>query len=231
MELTLVASTGDRFATFSPYVASVNEQGLVAFQAERTDGTHAVCVGEGRDLDEVAPEDVAAVTSHPDLNDRGDLSFYGVDGSGRPKVILVRDGVTSSFAGGFHSIGPAGPTMNEDGVVAFRGARVDGVPGVHAVEGGAVRTIAECDDTFGEFFGLPLVDEAGRVVFRADRRHGVQGVYREGAAGGVEPVVETGVQVSSIAPFPCWAADGGIAFAGTSAEGRDGVFLVEDGGV
>lgn len=233
MELTRVAMTGERYATLGPYVASVTDAGSVAFQAERADGTHTVCVGDGRALEEAAlGPGVAEVTSHPDVNGRGDLSFYGEDPSGRPSVFITRDGRTGACARGFDQIGPAGPTMNEDGAVAFRGERATGVPGIHVIVDGAVHTIVERGETFAEFFGLPLVDEAGAVVFRADRRLGVQGIYRvANAAGTPVPLVETGHDLASIAPFPCWAADGGVAFAGISTEGRGGVFIAHDGQV
>jgi hypothetical protein len=233
MELTLVAMTDDRYTSFGPYVASVTDPGSVAFQAERSDGTHAVSVGDGRVVEEAAlGPGVAKVTSHPDVNRRGDLSFYGQVASGRPAVFITRDGRTRAYADGFDQVGPAGPTMNEDGAVAFRAERAPGVPGVHVIVDGAVHAIAEDGETFAEFFGLPLVDEAGRVVFRADRRLGVQGIYRVAhASGAVEPLVETGHELTSIAPFPCWAADDGVAFAGISTDGWAGVFIARDGQV
>ena len=231
MILTTIAVTGDRFRSFGPYVASVSDEGRVAFQAERMDRTHTVCLSDGEGLTEIAMVGIAKVTSHPDLNRRGDVSFYGADDRGRAWVFATRGGGMRASAAGFHTIGPAGPTMNEDGVVAFRGELTEAVPGVHVVRAGGIRTVAQRDEAFTEFFGLPLVEESGTVVFRADRL-GAQGIYREGdAPGQVEPIVETGAGLASIAAFPCLTPEGAVAFAGTSADGTDGAFLVRNGEV
>lgn len=231
VELKVVATTGERYARFLPYVASVSEAGRVAFQAERIDGTHAICVDVGDDVHEaVLGPSVAKITSHPDVDHVGALAFYGEDPAGVQAVFTTRDGVTRASGRGYHLIGPAGPTMNDEGIVAFRGERVAGVPGVHAIEAGGVRAIAERGDVFAEFFGLPLVDGRGSVVFRADTERGVQGIYRS-TGDAIEPVVETGPSLVSIAPFPCWSADDGVAFVGSSSGDRDEVFVVRDGEV
>ena len=121
MLLTTIAVTGDRFRSFGPYVASVNDDGHVAFQAERTDGTQTVCVSGGDGLSEMTLVGIAKVTSHPDLNRAGDVSFYGEDDPGRGWVFVTSHGGVHARAAGFHAIGPAGPTMNEDGVVGNAG--------------------------------------------------------------------------------------------------------------
>ena len=45
--LTRIADTSDRFADFAPYVASVNDHGVVAFQATTRDGGSGVFAGSG----------------------------------------------------------------------------------------------------------------------------------------------------------------------------------------
>jgi hypothetical protein len=75
-----------------------------------------------------------------------------------------------------------------------------------------------------------LVDVGGSVVFRADTRLGAQGIYRS-TGGAIESIVETGASLVSIAPFPCWSADGGVAFVGSSPDREEGVFVVRDGEV
>ena len=161
MSLHAVAVTGERFATFGEYVPSVNAPGEIAFQATLLDGGSDVVVGVRSALvDAGLAGEVPAVTSHPDRNARGDLCFYGSHPSGRGAVFLVDDGGVRTFAGAFHEIGPAGPTIDEAGVVAFRAERAEGVPGVHVVAGGDVRTLAERGETFEEFFGLPLATTA-----------------------------------------------------------------------
>ena len=76
--LTVIASTGERFSDFAPYVASVNDAGTVAFQAALQGGGSGVSTGGGGAVEEAAgPALLAGVTSHPDLNNSGAMSFYG----------------------------------------------------------------------------------------------------------------------------------------------------------
>ncbi|MGE5413035.1 MAG: hypothetical protein ACM3NW_02590 [Syntrophomonadaceae bacterium] len=225
MTFTLIASTGAHFASFGPYVASVNDAGVVAFAATLPDGTSGVFTGTGEEVREAPlPADVRAVRSHPDINDEGALSVYVELATGEQRVVLISRGEASTLADGFAEIGPAGPTMDAHGAVAFRGARLPGVPGVHVVADGIVRTVAEAGGRFGEFFGLPLLESGGAVVFRADRSDGVQGIYRADGEV-VRPVVETGEMFAAIAPFPASTA-GVLAFAATTAEGEDGVWTL-----
>ena len=73
---TLIASTGDRFSDFAPYVASVNDAGTVAFQAALRDGDAGVFAGSGGAVTEiVGSARLAGVTSHPDLNEAGAVSL------------------------------------------------------------------------------------------------------------------------------------------------------------
>src|SRR5206468_9769307 len=78
LRLTVIATTGEQFSDFAPYVASVNDAGTVAFQAELRGGGTGVFTGSGGAVAETAgPALLAGVTSHPDLNGAGDTSFYG----------------------------------------------------------------------------------------------------------------------------------------------------------
>ena len=177
---TVIATTGERFAGFSPYVASVDDAGVVAFQASVTGGGTGVFSGDGGEaIGAPASSLVAGVTSHPDLNGVGVVSFYGERAGGGQAAFVVRNGRTDVIAdaqGGFSSIGPAGPTMNEAGSVAFRADRSPGVSGVFLWDGETVFTVADVEGGWREFHGLPLADEAGTVVFRADRSDGVEGM-------------------------------------------------------
>src|SRR5438445_13227409 len=75
---TVIATTGERFSEFAPYVASVNDEDTVAFQAALRGGGTGVFTGNGGAIAEVAgPTFLADVTSHPDLNNSGAMSFYG----------------------------------------------------------------------------------------------------------------------------------------------------------
>ena len=90
---TVIATTGERFSDFAPYVASVNDDGTVAFQAELRGGGTGVFTGIGGAAEEVAgPGLLAGVTSHPDVNGAGVTSFYGDIAGGGQGVFLHGDG-------------------------------------------------------------------------------------------------------------------------------------------
>src|SRR5436190_18782258 len=96
---TVIATTGERFSDFAPYVASVNDTGAVAFQAALRGGGTGVFTGSGGPVAEVAgPALLARVTSHPDLNDAGATSFYGDLLDGGQGVFLLRDGRLQTIA-------------------------------------------------------------------------------------------------------------------------------------
>ena len=229
---TVIAATGERFVDFAPYVGSVNDAGLVAFQAALRDGRHGVFTGEGGDVAAVAlPDKPVEVISHPDVNVAGDTCFYAELAGGAQCVYLVRQGSLSAIADtrdGYKSIGPLGPTMNEAGTVAFRADLADGVNGVFAGNQSGVKTIADSADRWSAFHGLPVITERGSVVFRADGRDGVQGIY-SGLDGSIEAEVETGDRFETIAPFPSANDHGVVAFAATVAAGRGGTFTTHDG--
>jgi hypothetical protein len=66
---TVIATTGERFSGFAPYAASVNDAGMVAFQATLRAGGSGVFTGSGGAVVEVAgPGLLAGVTSHPEAS-------------------------------------------------------------------------------------------------------------------------------------------------------------------
>src|SRR5437870_13672712 len=76
--MTVIATTGERFSDFAPYVASVNDAGTVAFQAALQGGGSGVFIGSGGAVaGAVGPALLAAVTGHPDLNNAGGRGLYG----------------------------------------------------------------------------------------------------------------------------------------------------------
>jgi len=228
--LTVIAGTGERFSDFAPYVASVNDAGTVAFQAALQAGGTGVFTGSGGEVTEAAgPALLAGVTSHPDVNGAGDLSFYGELPDSVEGVFLLRDELqtVADTSGQFTSIGPLGPTMNEAGMVAFRADRAEGVSGIFAGDGAGVVTIADTEGPWARFHALPVINRKETVVFRADRKDGVQGVYA-GHQGSIRTVVETGDVFESLGLFPSANDSGTVAFAGTLRQGGSGVFTADE---
>jgi hypothetical protein len=228
--LTVIASTGERFSDFAPYVASVNDAGTVAFQAALHGGGSGVFTGSGGAVAEaLGPALLAGVTSHPDLNNAAATSFYGELLGGGEGVFLLRDGRLATIADtrrAFASIGPLGPTMNEAGAVAFRADPAAGVSGIFVGDGAGVASVADTEGPWGEFHGLPVINRGGTVVFRADRKDGVQGVYA-GREGSIRTVAETGDFFETIALFPSVNDAGTVAFAATLRSGGAGIFVAD----
>jgi hypothetical protein len=227
----VIATTGERFSDFAPYVASVNDAGLVAFQAELRGGGTGLFTGSGGVVEElVGPGLLAGVTSHPDLNGSEFACFYGDLLGGGHGVFILRDGGLQTVAdtrNQFAFIGPLGPTLNEAGTVSFRADRVVGVSGVFAGDGATVTTIADTNGPWIRFHGLPAINSGGTVVFRADRDDGVQGIYA-GREGSVATVVETGDPFETLAWFPSLNDLGTVAFAATLRAGGEGIFTAEE---
>src|SRR5437870_11244175 len=105
---TVVATTGERFSGFEPYVASVTNGGVVAFQAALRVGGSGVFAGDGGEIEELVRRSRdAGVMSHPDLNEAGHTSFYTLLAQGGQGAFLLRDGSLQTVAdtdGGFASI-------------------------------------------------------------------------------------------------------------------------------
>ena len=230
VEWIVVASTGPRFVDFAPFVPSVNDAGLVAFQAALAGGGSGVFTGDGGEVTTVAaPPEVTDVKSHPDVNDAGEVTFYSVSADGAEAVVLHRGGraaVVAHTRGSFGGIGPLGPTMNESGAVAFRATDPAGDPGVYVADTGGVRTVAAARDGWNEFHGLPVITPTGTVVFRATRDAGIDGIYAH-AEGSLKTVVETGREFATLGFFPSVGSDEIVAFAATLLAGGAGVFAAD----
>ena len=234
--LEVIADNRRRFRDFRPYVAAVDERGLVAFQAQLEDGSSGVFAGQGdavQRLDAPAATDgQRQVVSHPDINRAGDVCFYAHRRSGVQEVVLVRDNrpvLVADSSGALREIGPLGPTMNRAGVVAFRATDRMGHHGIFTGDGQEVIRIADTSGSLTGFDGLPVIDDGGAVVFRAQRADGSQCVYcwRDGA---LSALADTGEQFVELGRFPFVASSGPVAFVGQLRAGVAGVFrMTEDG--
>jgi hypothetical protein len=230
----LIAETGDRFSDFVPYVASVNNAGTVAFQAALRTGGSAVFTGSGGEVAKVldtADPRFNGFISHPDLNDRGALSVYaGLPSSGQG-VVLIRDRqpeIIACTGETFKAIGPLGPTMNDEGVVAFRADLATGESGVFAGDARAITAIAETSGRFAAFQGLPVINANGTLMFRADLKDGSKGIFTS-RGGALTTIAETGGPFADFASFPSMNDEGTVAFCAVLKSGGAGVFTAREG--
>ncbi len=228
--LVPIASTGDRFSDFAPYVASVNNPGVVAFQTTLRDGGSGVFTGTGDRISAVTEPSMGRLTevwSHPDIALDGSICAYATLASGEPGVVLIREGEVINVS---PTGGPLGPTMNDAGRVAFRADLEDGRAGIYTGDGSAVTTIAETGEDLSAFQGLPLIDDRGAVVFRADLETGGERIC-QAAGGSLVTVVETGEVFAGLGRFPCANATGDVAFSATLRDGGSGVFVASGGSI
>ncbi|WP_374566189.1 choice-of-anchor tandem repeat NxxGxxAF-containing protein [Ideonella sp.] len=233
--LTTIASTGDRFTDFAPYVASINDAGVVAFQATLAGGHSGVFTGGGGPITDIAVTTSAACpvqrfTSHPDINRAGALTVYGTLDTGEQALLMFTDGHLAAAGGRdrFTTIGPLGPTMNEHGEVAFRGALRDGQAGIHLQRGAEAITIATAGPGYRGFEGLPVVNNLGQLVFRADLPDGRQGLFMH-QQGQCSAIATTGDDFTELARFPIVNDHGTVAFAAVRKTGGPALFTATAG--
>lgn len=234
-----VADTGDRFTDFGPYVPSINARGRVAFYAALRSGGGIFVGGDGP-IAEVASTDdlILDFTSHPDITDDGSWSAYAELRSGEQALVVGRAGRGATVVdtrGSLARVGPLGPTMNGSGVIAFRADTRSGDAGIFKAQGASLVAVADTRrfaDTprFAEFHGLPVLNDAGRVVFRADLVDGGQGIYSD-EGGELTLLADTSGVFAELGRFPCLNAGGAVAFGATRKDGSAGVFTVSGGEV
>jgi hypothetical protein len=236
---TPIAATDGRFLDFAPYVASLTDEGVVAFQATLAEGHSGVFTGDGGAITDIATSLSAdapaqAFASHPDINRAGTVTVYATLQGGEQAVLRIHaDGRVDTLGAGqgFTGIGPLGPTMNARGDVAFRATSRDGRACIGVWRDDRCEVIAEAGDLHRGFEGLPVVDPTGRVAFRADLADGAQAVFlcrddRSPAAA----IATTGPDFAELARFPTMNDRGGVAFAARRASGGWGLFAAAPGG-
>lgn len=230
--LTPIAATGDgRFGDFRPYVASVADDGTVAFQAALVSGGSGVFSGDGgpvRTHLEPTGGVIREAISHPDIDRAGSLSVYAERPSGERGVYRLHDGglIAVAETPAFEHIGPLGPTMNAH-AVAFRATR-DRAAGLYVGDGRPSTCVAETGTRFAAFEGLPVITRAGCVVFRAELAAGGQGIYRWDD-GQLETIAETGPRFAELGRFPAANDGGAVVFSATESDGTTGIFAATDG--
>ena len=231
--LKVIAATGERFSDFSPFVPSINELGVVAFQAALVKGGSGIFTGRGDAITTVVDttgREYSRFYSHPDINSQGVLSIYAEDTDGNCGVYIAIGNSLISVAdtvGTFGKIGPLGPTMNNEGVVAFRAELKSGVSGVFTSHVGSRLVIVADTDKFSEFNGIPVVNNNNTVVFRAGLNNGTQGIYQmEGKV--LSTVAETGERFLELGSFPSLNDKDAVVFTALQQDETYGVFKCSD---
>jgi hypothetical protein len=90
--------------------------------------------------------------------------------------------------------------------------------------------IADTGHLFSGFQGLPVINNRGTVVFRADLEDGRQAIYA-GLGGSLVLIADTSSLFKSLALFPIINDEETVAFAAILKSGEAGVFTVTGGKV
>lgn len=247
---TLIAATGPANALdggivlrdFAPYVASINAAGVVAFQAAWRDGrlnaTGLFC-GDGTAVTQLHQSGESwQFFSHPAINDDGVLSVYAERPLAQQAVLLWRNHAWAAPAASgpaLLSIGPLGPTMNAGSAVAFRATDVHGVGGVYVADANGTRLLAACGSYFAQFHGLPVINQSGNVLIRADLPDGTQGIYLirqpsgntaspAATASHIDLVADTLGVFSGLGLFPMMNDANCVIFAATRKSGGAAIY-------
>lgn len=235
--LTPIATNDGRFTDFAPYVPSISDTGVVAFQVTLGGGHSGVFTSDGQVLRELAATPSAGCparcfTSHPDINRAGQVCVYArLQGGGEAVLRVQADGAIETLAEPalFSGIGPLGPTMNEHGAVAFRATTAQGLACIRVWRGGRDDEIAEAGDRCLGFDGLPVVNDPGQVVFRAALPGERQGIFVVQPDGPCRTIAVTGDEFEELGRFPVIDDHGAVAFTARRRAGPPGVFTVASG--
>jgi hypothetical protein len=225
--IEVLATVGDRYSDFGPYVASVNDHGCAAFFARLHGGRTTVCVHDGSSLRELNLDDVADILSHPDIGNDGTIVLFARLTDGRQGLVCVAEGISRVVCASgdeLSEVGPLGPTVNHHGTIAFRASDDQGAVVLLVTATGGYSRVAGGPE-FVAFDGLPVVTEDDGVVFRGENGEGA-GIYRW-HAGVTETLVYPG-QFTDLGRFPT-STDGGVV-AVTAVDPRRGPGVFVDGG-
>src|SRR5215472_15461478 len=91
--VTIADSTGP-FAGFKPYVASINNRGLVAFQAALKSGGTGLFAGDGASLTSAVNGSEGSnlsFYSHPDINNANTLTAYAATKESGQRVVRIEN--------------------------------------------------------------------------------------------------------------------------------------------
>ncbi len=163
----------------------------------------------------------------PAINNQGTVAFRGTQG--------VYSGDGGSISTIDDGAGPRNafndPSINDNGVLAFRAAPDTGGSGIFIGSGGAVTTISDNQGPFSTSFGNgPQINTSGTVVFHAGLDTGGIGIFT--STGGPATAIATTnapTNFSNLAQNPSINDGGVVAFRGTHNTLSSGIFTGNGG--
>lgn len=222
---TKIADTESFFIKFG-YVTSINNDGVVAFQAAALlkEGRYGIFTGNGQSITKIADTsgDLKGFAC-PALNDTGAVAFLASLKTGG-KGIFTGDGdhVSKIADTGDRFCWFSGtPAIDNSSNVAFWAALKGGGEGIFMGNGGDITGIA---DTEGKFKALasPSINAGGNVAFRAALKRGGYGIFMANGDA-IAKIADTSKAFSWFA-HPCINDAGNVTFLAYPTGGGYGIF-------
>ncbi len=234
--ITIADNSSRTFSVFSR-ILSINNKGVVAFDAARTGGG-GIYTGSGGALTTIADETALFEGfGSKSINDRGVVAFsYNRDEIGRDTVVL---GIYTGSGGALTTIADSdtptlaslsrGTSINNRGVVAFKAKRDAGGEAIYTGSGGPITTIVDSDSPTFSTFNNPVINNNGVVAFRANRDAGGSGIYT--VSGGITTTIaDTDSPTFSGFRGHSLNNKGAIAFPADLDSGGFGIYLSDGKG-
>jgi hypothetical protein len=184
-----IASSAANFSPFSNRQVgpSVNNNGVVAFRATRTDGARGIFTAtSSASFTAVATSDTSGISNFfdPIINNNGVIAFYGSGGSGGAGIYTVNatGAITtvadSSFDNPNPVYNPGRISINDSGTVTFAADFITDESGVlRGTNLENVQILVDSLDPEFSFLYNSTINNDGVVVFNSTRDAGGSGIY------------------------------------------------------
>lgn len=211
-----IADNSAEFSTFSPYVATLNAQAEVVFQACLRQGGSGLFLGSGQKILSLAQTNLQfqEFVSHPVVSTTGQVAGFVHCQDGSEGLFLFDSGQTQVLAqtnSETSKMGPLGPVISPNGVIAFRTQLHSGQESIEVSTPQKQTRIACTGKEFKAFQGLPQFTPQGGLLFRAETQTGKAGYYGF-ESGQINPWIETGSGFESLGLFPALNQSGCLVF-------------------
>ena len=188
IEFTNVADTTKGFSGFGNFPA-INNHGDIAFTADRNGVGPGVFEVRGQEKVTTVASGLDGLTFFADsvaVNSAGVVAFAATTATGSLAIFKGDGGprtlIADSIANGLNKLGLGAPSINAAGTVAFSAVLAQrGSPAaVFTANGGPLRTVVSTTSSdFASFLNV-AINDAGTVVFPANRKDGSTGVFTLG---------------------------------------------------
>ena len=196
---TIALADGSTYSSVS-FIPSINNTGVVAFQAGLAAGGQGIFTGNGTTTNTIITTSTN-VLGNPDINDAGTVAYWERMGTFPGPFtfgVFSSDGTTTTTiaqtGSGFFLFGSgtASPKINDDGTVAFTAVSL-GLQGIDTGSGGPLTDIVDSSGPFSISFATSnfSLNDSGELAFISNLKAGGTGIFT-GPDPVNDKVIETG---------------------------------------